>query len=100
MENNGYSTEEYTNDVNNGEEEEKKDDINFMIALQLMMASKYYTTYMFKELCRTSLHIGHKFVMEILNGHHDRCHQQSRMEKYVFHTLWKELNEIYNLTST
>ncbi|XP_042974767.1 uncharacterized protein LOC122306404 [Carya illinoinensis] len=100
MENNSYDTEEYTSDIDNGEEEEKEDDIDFMIALQLMMASKYYTTYMVKEPCRTSPHIGHKFVMEILNGHHDRCHQQFRMEKDVFHTLCKELNGRYNLTST
>ncbi|XP_042960172.1 uncharacterized protein LOC122295163 [Carya illinoinensis] len=99
MENNGHDTEHCISDADNGEEE-KEDDIDFVIALKLMVASKYYTTYMVKEPCRTSLHIGHKFVMEILNGHHDRCHQQFRMEKYIFHALCKELNERYNLTGT
>ncbi|KAG2686069.1 hypothetical protein I3843_10G150800 [Carya illinoinensis] len=99
MENNGHDTEHYTSDADNGEEE-KENDIDFVIALQLMVASKYYTTYIVKEPCRTSPPIGHKLVIEILNGHLDRCHRQFRMEKYVFHVLCKDLNEIYNLTST
>lgn len=45
-----------------------------MIALELMVASEYYTKYTVKEPCHTYPHIGHKFVVEILNDHHDRCH--------------------------
>ncbi|KAG6714855.1 hypothetical protein I3842_05G222800 [Carya illinoinensis] len=89
MENNGYNTQDYTSDVDNGKEEEKENDIDFMLALQLMVASKYYTTYSVNKPCRTSPHIGHKFVTEILNNHHDRCHQQFKMKKYVFHILCK-----------
>ena len=40
-----------------------------------------------KEPCRTSPHLGHSFVLEVLNIHKDRCHQQFRMEKHVFNDV-------------
>ena len=51
-----------------------------------------------KEPCRTSSHTDYKFVMEILNGHEDRCHQQFRMEKHIFQKLLVVLEQQYNFT--
>ncbi|KAL0548927.1 hypothetical protein IC582_013404 [Cucumis melo] len=46
----------------------------------------------------TSSHTNYKFVMEILNGHEDRCHQQFRMEKHIFQKLLVVLEQQYNFS--
>jgi hypothetical protein len=57
-------------------------------------------SYIAKKPCRTSSQTGYKWVMEILQGNHDRCKQNFRMEIHVFLYLCKELKEIYHLRGT
>ena len=57
----------------------------------------HFIKYSLKEPCRTSHHLGHSFVLEVLNGHKDKCHQQFRMEKHVFIKLCQVLSESYGL---
>ncbi|TYK11643.1 L10-interacting MYB domain-containing protein-like [Cucumis melo var. makuwa] len=58
----------------------------------------HFVMHVCKEPCRTSSHTGYKFVMEILNGHEDRCHQQFRMEKHIFQKLLIVLEQQYNFS--
>ena len=51
-----------------------------------------------KKPCRTWSHTGYKFVMEILNGHEDTCHQKFRMEKHIFQKLLIVLEQQYNFS--
>lgn len=75
MENNGYDNEDdYTSNADSGKEEETYNNIDFVITLHLTLTSENGTTFLVEKPCRTSPYIGHKFVMEILNGHHDRCY--------------------------
>ncbi|KAK6161036.1 hypothetical protein DH2020_004417 [Rehmannia glutinosa] len=53
----------------------------------------YYENHIVKEPCRDSMYRGHRFVMDVINGHHKRCHQLFRMEKHVFLRLTKELRQ-------
>lgn len=75
MKNNGYDTEYYTSNSDSDKEEETHNDIDFVIVLHLMLTYKYYTRYIVKEPCRTFPYVDHNFVIEILNGYHNRCHQ-------------------------
>ena len=56
----------------------------------------HFVMHVCKEPCRTSSHTGYKFVMEILNGHDDRCHQQFWMVKHIFQKLLVVLEQRYN----
>ncbi|KAI3454827.1 hypothetical protein Pfo_011490 [Paulownia fortunei] len=56
------------------------------VALVSVMVGKiisYYENYIVKEPYRDSMYRGHHFVMDVINGHHEHCHQLFRMEKYV-----------------
>ncbi|KAI3458942.1 hypothetical protein Pfo_015605 [Paulownia fortunei] len=67
------------------------------VALVSVMVGKvisYYENHIVKEPCRDSMYQGHRFVMDVINGHHERCHQLFRMEKHVFLRLAKELQQI------
>ncbi|KAI3453559.1 hypothetical protein Pfo_010222 [Paulownia fortunei] len=67
------------------------------VALVSVMVGKvisYYENHIVKEPCRDSMYRGHRFVMDVINGHHERCHQLFRMEKHVFLRLAKELRQI------
>ncbi|KAL6293892.1 hypothetical protein ACE6H2_002034 [Prunus campanulata] len=46
---------------------------------------------------KTSSYTGYKWVIEVLNGHEVRCHEQFRMEKHVFHKLLETLTSTYGL---
>ncbi|KAI3445096.1 hypothetical protein Pfo_001761 [Paulownia fortunei] len=54
----------------------------------------YYENHIVKESCRDSMYRGHRFIMDVINEHHERCHQLFRMEKHVFLRLAKELRQI------
>ncbi|KAJ8752292.1 hypothetical protein K2173_003928 [Erythroxylum novogranatense] len=87
------------NDSENEHEynEDIEEDILQLVKIGVEMAVDHHIKYYMKKLCRTSPHTGWMFVMELLNGHKDRCHQQLRMEKDVFIKLCKLLNESYGL---
>ncbi|KAI3450591.1 hypothetical protein Pfo_007256 [Paulownia fortunei] len=56
------------------------------VALVSVMIGKvisYYENHIVNEPCRDSMYRGHRFVMDVINGHHERCHQLFRMEKHV-----------------
>ena len=51
------------------------------------------TIYKVRKPCRTSSHIGYKFVMDVMNGHEIRCFEKFRMEKHVFMNLLETLTK-------
>ncbi|KAM2033032.1 hypothetical protein FF1_015095 [Malus domestica] len=53
--------------------------------------------YVDKVPCRTSSYTGHRWVMEVLNGHPIRCHEQFRIEHHVFKDLLETLKRDYGL---
>ncbi|KAG8388078.1 hypothetical protein BUALT_Bualt02G0087700 [Buddleja alternifolia] len=76
------------------EHEEFKDLV--AVALVSVMVGKvvyYYENHMVKKPCRDSIYRGHRFIMDVLNGHSIRCPELFRMEKHVFLPLAKELRQ-------
>ncbi|KAM1080447.1 hypothetical protein ACFX13_015378 [Malus domestica] len=53
--------------------------------------------YVDKVPCRTSSYTGHRWVMEVLNGHPIRCHEQFKIEHHVFKDLLETLKHDYGL---
>ncbi|XP_052292520.1 uncharacterized protein LOC127900978 [Citrus sinensis] len=70
-----------------------------MVQTRVALYANHFIKHSLKEPCRTSHHSGHSFVLEVLNGHKDRIHQQFRMEKHVFIKLCQFLSESYGLKS-
>ncbi|KAI3445219.1 hypothetical protein Pfo_001884 [Paulownia fortunei] len=80
-------------------EENKYDEFKdlALVALVSVMVGKlisYYENHIVKEPCRDSMYRRHRFVMDVINGHHERCHQLFRMEKHLFLRLANELRQI------
>ncbi|KAK9280578.1 hypothetical protein L1049_014272 [Liquidambar formosana] len=61
---------------------------------------KYYSLYICREPCRTSILTGYGFVREVLDGNPTRCYELFRMEKYVFHQLCSTLKRKNLLKNT
>lgn len=59
----------------------------------------HFVMHVCKEPCGTSSHTSYKSVIEILNGHEDRCHQQFMMKKHIFQKLLVVLEQQYNHSS-
>ncbi|CAL2266420.1 unnamed protein product [Prunus armeniaca] len=72
-------------------------EIQRWISVGCVVAVSEWLKYVDKEPCRTSLHTGYKWVMDVLNGHKVRCHEQFRMEKHVFIKLVETLTGAYGL---
>ena len=68
-----------------------------MVQTGVALYVNHFIKHSLKESCRTSHHLGHSFVLEVLNGHKDRIHQQFRMEKHVFIKLCQVVSESYGL---
>ncbi|XP_062118616.1 uncharacterized protein LOC133832263 [Humulus lupulus] len=51
----------------------------------------YHNNFLVKEPCRNSPHTGWKFMMEIMDGNGQRCHEMFQMEKHVFCKLCDRL---------
>lgn len=101
MANNGYHTKNHTSDADKYDEEDIKNDIDFVISLQLTFTTKYCTMYIIKEPLQAHLppYRLNMFVMEMLNNHYDRYHQQFMIKKIcILYFLYSELRENYNLS--
>ncbi|CAL8083459.1 unnamed protein product [Prunus armeniaca] len=85
----GNSTHSYTNDSD--------DEFYQLISVGCVVAISEWLKYVDKEPCRTSSHTGYKWVMDVLNGHKVRCHEQFKMEKHVFIKLVETLTGSYGL---
>lgn len=72
--------------VSNGYTSSDSDsDLGFGQFLLLMSLVEYERLHFFKQPCRTSRLTGKKYVIEILNGHDDRCYDSFRMTNvYLF----------------
>ncbi|KAG8379279.1 hypothetical protein BUALT_Bualt07G0072000 [Buddleja alternifolia] len=82
-------------DFNEENEHEEFKDLA-TVALVSVMVGKvvyYYENHMVKEPCRDSIYQGHRFIMDVLNGHFIRRPELFRMEKHVFLRLAKELRQ-------
>lgn len=55
-----------------------------MVVLLSLALYEYYNMYIDHRPCRTSMLRGHDYVLEVLNGHEDRCHQNFIMKPRVF----------------
>ncbi|KAK3221513.1 hypothetical protein Dsin_008538 [Dipteronia sinensis] len=75
------------------------DDLNFLQVMQIgvRLYVDHFLKHIYKVPCRTSSHTRYVFVIEVVKGYKDRCHQQFRMEKHVFLKLCKLLSESYCL---
>ncbi|KAK3226549.1 hypothetical protein Dsin_006411 [Dipteronia sinensis] len=78
-----------------------KDDMEFdeLVLAIARTAVYYHNNFLIKETCRNSLHTKSMFIMEILKGNDQRCHEQFRMKRHVFIKLFDKLRS-YGLTST
>ncbi|XP_059636049.1 uncharacterized protein LOC132278265 [Cornus florida] len=65
--------------------------VDALLGVAVCVSTNYHTNYIVKEPCRNSNYTGHQFEMEVLAGHHKRCHELFRMEKHVFLRLCQEL---------
>ncbi|KAH7850954.1 hypothetical protein Vadar_005108 [Vaccinium darrowii] len=63
--------------------DEDSEDEEVVVLLSLALY-EYYNMYIDHRPCRTSMLRGHDYVLEVLNGHEDRCHQNFRMKPQVF----------------
>ncbi|KAA0054070.1 putative nuclease HARBI1 [Cucumis melo var. makuwa] len=79
------SSDNYNIDSNDHyDERDVEYELDQLVKLGCGAVVHHFVMHVCKEPCWTSSHTGYKFVMEILNGHEDRCHQQFRMEKHIF----------------
>ncbi|KAI3447131.1 hypothetical protein Pfo_003796 [Paulownia fortunei] len=83
-------------DSNEENEYDEFKDFASVVLVSVMVGKviSYYENHIVNELCRDSMYREHRFVMDVINGHHERCHQLFRMEKHVFLRLAKELRQI------
>ncbi|KAI3457250.1 hypothetical protein Pfo_013913 [Paulownia fortunei] len=65
-----------------------------LVSVMVGKVISYYENHIVNEPCRNSMYRGHRFIMDVINGHHERCHQLFIMEKHVFLRLAKELRQI------
>ncbi|CAL2240641.1 unnamed protein product [Prunus armeniaca] len=77
--------------------DDSDDEFYDLISVGCVMVVSEWLKYVDKEPCRTSSHTGYKWVIEVLNGHEVRCHEQFRMEKHVFKKLLETLTSTYGL---
>ena len=64
------------------------ENIQFLVCVAL---HEYCNTYLHPSPCRTSILLGHNYVLEILNGHETRSKENFRMEPDVFISLCEAL---------
>ncbi|KAL0545145.1 hypothetical protein IC582_020291 [Cucumis melo] len=93
------SSDNYNIDSNDhSDESDVEYELDQLVKLGCGVVVYHFVMHVCKEPCRKSSHTGYKFVMEILNSHEDRCHQQFRMEKHIFQKLLVVLEQQYNFT--
>ncbi|KAM1040629.1 hypothetical protein ACFX15_029381 [Malus domestica] len=73
------------------------DEFYQLVSASCVTAVSEWLKYVDKEPCRTSSYTGYRWVMEVLNGHPIRCHEQFRMEQHVFKDLLETLKRDYGL---
>ncbi|KAI8545964.1 hypothetical protein RHMOL_Rhmol07G0078700 [Rhododendron molle] len=76
--------------------DDDSDDEEVVVLLSLALYG-YYDMYIDHRPCRTSMLRGHDYVLEVLNGHEDRCHQNFRMKPQVFIAFCEALKLHANL---
>ena len=84
------------NDQNFDDESNDEHDF-YQLVLPSCAAAITLTSFKEKKPCRTSSHIGYKFVVDVLNGHQIRCFEQFKMAKHVFMNLLETLTKRYGL---
>ncbi|XP_059659064.1 uncharacterized protein LOC132305439 [Cornus florida] len=70
--------------------DDEEDNESVLIFAALLEEQNFYQ----KRRCRDSILQGETYVMEILNGHRERCYENFRMYPEVFRTLCSTLKDI------
>ena len=91
-----HENNERDDDNEHSDSDQSNDDYEYLHT-RVALCVHHFLKYSLKVPCRTSSHTRYKFVMEVLKGHKDRCHQQFRMEKHVFMKLCNTLSQKYGL---
>ena len=78
----------------------EEEDEEYIVQIVVLLLTEELDRLSSKQPCRTSQLRGHDYVLELINGHEDRCYDQFRMDPNVFVLFCEELKSKGNLNSS